>query len=58
MTLSPFERNRGDRLSPSMRRFSKILNKLGGSKTFPYRGDLSPGGEAIIVVQCLVLTDS
>ena len=29
MTLSPFERNRGSRLSPSMRCFSEILNELG-----------------------------
>ena len=28
VTRSPFERNKGDRLSPSMRRFSDILNEL------------------------------
>ena len=29
VTLSPFERNRGSRLSPSMRCFSEILSELG-----------------------------
>ena len=60
MTLSPSERNRGDRLSPSMRCFSEILNEL-GLRDLPLQGGgggLSPGGEAIIAVQCLTLTDS
>ena len=37
MTLSPFERNRGDGLSPSMRRFSEILNEL-GLRDLPLQG--------------------
>ena len=37
MTLSPFERNRGDGLSPSMRRFSEILNEL-GLRDLPLKG--------------------
>ena len=37
MTFSPSKRNRGDRLFPSMRRFSKILNEL-GLRDLPLQG--------------------
>ena len=37
VTFSPYERNRGDRLFPSMRRFSKILNEL-GLRDLPLQG--------------------
>ena len=42
--LSPYERSRGGRISPAMRRFSEILNDL-GLRDLPLREGLTHGGE-------------